>query len=408
MKSLKPFTEIAPGVVEVREGGGVMSVFGLPFLAAGVFFTLLGIQAVPVQNADEIPWWGWPIVIILGLAATVVGGVLVLGRTRTRLDIGRGTILKQWRLLSHVRSEERRLREFDEVCLRFTEGDSDSVDCYPVVLRAGIGGKDLELYNSADYGEARERAAFLASFLHLPLRDASTEHAELWQPGAVQAVLSEPALPAYRPPVMRSQVEERGDTSVITIPEPGFRASMLLEILIPLGIVAYVFHRLLDFFQRTHTPEQVQYIFLGFLVMIFGVLPSLNFAHRLLRALRGHTRVIASREGMTIETRGALFTRSTKITAKDILGLDFSTSTGSFAAARQEALRQMQQRAPGRSQPPFASGALPAWVERLARLAKSKGVTIKTLAGRFSFAAGLPDDEVCYLHSIVKRSLGPS
>jgi hypothetical protein len=38
-------------------------------------------------------------------------------------------------------------------------------------------------------------------------------------------------------------------------------------------------------------------------------------------------------------------------------------------------------------------------------MAKSKGVVVKARGGMFTFAAGLPDEEVCYLHSVVKSAL---
>src|SRR5512147_2279197 len=133
MLSLKPFQEVAPGVLEVREGGGFISVFGLPFLAAGIFVTLIGTGVLRVQNAAELPWWAWPLLLFMGLAFAAAGGALVFGRSWTRLDTSRHRILKQWGLLVPSRTEETDLRDFDEVCLRFHAGDSDSVDRYPVL-----------------------------------------------------------------------------------------------------------------------------------------------------------------------------------------------------------------------------------------------------------------------------------
>ena len=413
MLSLKPFQEVAPGVLEAREGGGLACVFGLPFLAAGLFVTLIGTGVLRVQNAAELPWWAWPLLLFMGLAFVAVGSALVLGRSWTRLDTSRRRILKQWGLVAPMRTEETDLRDFNEVCLRFHAGDSDSVDRYPVLLRAARGGSDLEIYSSTNYGEARERAVFLARFLKLPLTDTSTEHPELLHAVPGQEALrptfatAESAPQAFRPQFMRSQVEESGESAQITIPGPGFRLAMLLGLVIPFGILAYATTGLIPFFRRTHTPEPVQHAFLGFLLFVFGVLPLLSFAHKVLTALRGHTRMIISPEGLTIENRGALFTRRTRIPAAEILGLDYSTSGGLLARARSEAERRLQQG----SVQPWQMGArpdsLPSWVEKLARLAKSKGITVKSKAGLLNFAAGLPDDEVGYLYTIVKRALDP-
>jgi hypothetical protein len=182
---------------------------------------------------------------------------------------------------------------------------------------------------------------------------------------------------------------------------------MLLGVIVPICILAYVASGLLPFFRRTHTPEPVQYVFLGFLVFMLGVMPMLSFLSALLRSLRSHTRIIASREGLMIENRGALFTRRTRIPAGDILGVDYSTAGGMLAAARSEAELRCQQGS-ARPWPEGARpGSSPKWLEMLARLAKSKGVTVKSKTGLFSFAAGMPDDEVCYLYTVVQRSLGP-
>ena len=412
MLSLKPFQEVAPGVLEVREGGGFISIFGLPFLAAGIFVTLIGTGVVRVQNAAEVPWWAWPIILIMGLAFVAVGSALVFGRTRTRLDTGRGKVQKQWGLLMLLKTQETTLQDFAWVCLRHQPGDSDSAERFPVVLKAGQGGKDLALYSSLNYGEARQRAEFLARFLKLPLRDTSTQHVEVLQPDVRQGVLqpaltsAEPAPQAFPPQTMRSQVEERGDSAQITIPGPGFKVSMLVGVIVPICILAYVASGLLPFFRRTHTPEPVQYVFLGFLVFMLGVMPTLSFLSALLRSLRSHTRIIASREGLTIENRGALFTRRTRIPAGDILGVDYSTAGGMLAAARSEAELRCQQGSARLWQEGARPGSIPKWLEMLARLAKSKGVTVKSKAGLFSFAAGMPDDEVCYLYTVVQRALG--
>jgi hypothetical protein len=53
----RPFRQPAPDRVEIREGGGCLSIFGLPFLAAGVFTALIGLQIIPVSNKDEVPAW---------------------------------------------------------------------------------------------------------------------------------------------------------------------------------------------------------------------------------------------------------------------------------------------------------------------------------------------------------------
>lgn len=407
MQTPKCCRQIAAGTLEFREGGGCLSVFGFPFLAAGVFVTLLGLGVVRPENADEIPWWGWPVLVLMGLSFVAAGGGLVFGRSWTRLERENRRVLKQWGLLRPMKTEEHRLVHFQEVKLGFIAGDSDSVDSYPVSL-SGSGCNDLLLRSFVDYGEARECAEFLAEFLKFPFKDAATEDPQLLFVDGEQSAQEGAFEPqAFRPKVMQSKLEETGDVAQITIRKAGFRFTMLLGMAIPLGILAWLVCGLLPFFQKTETPRAVQFQFvcIGSLVLVLGFVPLL--VRRLLLGLRGYTRVTASPEGLRLEERGAIFTNRKTIPASEILALDYSTAGGRVAAARAEAQQRSLQRLrrSGSSKP--SPVVLLAWVERLARFAKPQGVTVKTRRGLYSFGAGLPDDEVHYLYAVVKRALKP-
>jgi hypothetical protein len=146
-------------------------------------------------------------------------------------------------------------------------------------------------------------------------------------------------------------------------------------------------------------------VFIGFLVFALGVVPFLNFARGVLVGLRGYTRVTASPEGLRIEESGAVLTHRKMIAASEIVGQSFSTASRRLATARAEA----QQRSLGRLRRPGGAEAapveLPAWVEKLVRFAKSQDVTVKSRRGLYTFAPGLPDDEVQYLCAVLKRAL---
>jgi hypothetical protein len=49
------YRQIASDVLQLQEGGGCLSLFGVPFLSAGIFVTLMGIRIIPMQNAADIP-----------------------------------------------------------------------------------------------------------------------------------------------------------------------------------------------------------------------------------------------------------------------------------------------------------------------------------------------------------------
>jgi hypothetical protein len=407
-----PFRQVAPDQLQVREGGGCLSLFGLPFLAAGILVTLIGARVVPVQNARQVSPSAWPLILLMGLVFVAVGGGLVLGRRWTSLDAGRGVIRKQWGLLVPLRGEEYPLHDYEAVLLRFDAGDSDTADRYPVLLRARAGGADLPLSSTTQYGESRGQAAAVAKLLAFPLVDASTHHESVTRADRVDATLQDRLRTgddrheeAIRPLRMQSQVRESGRAVEIVIPGPGFRRRTLISFAISIGLLAYVAPDLLRFFRQTSTPEAVQFVFFGVAVLLFLVIPLVSVINAAAMAMRGRTLVTASAEGITIEERGAWRSKTTRIPAADILGLDFDMAEAALTSAWREADRLLSQA--GRTLPsPRWGGAEPRWLSRVRRLVRSKGVIVKSRRGLIPFGAGLPDEEVRYLRALVGRALG--
>ena len=403
-----PFKQSTPNRIEIREGGGCLSIFGIPFLAAGIFTALVGAQVIPVSNRNEVPDWAWPLIFLMGLAFIAVGGSLVFGRRWTILDTGRGVIVKQAGLLVPLRKEQFTLSDYDCVRLRFEEGDSDTADRYPVIVQGKGSRPNLTLASPTDYAAARDEAYYIASFLNLPLVDATTDHEVVVVSGRAAGSYSgrmqssaHPGDRAARPAFMRSQVEQSRGKVRIVIPAPGFKPSLLLGFILPAGVLGYVIPHLLEFFERTHTPEYVQVFFVGFMVLCFGVLPAIGTLNGIIRSIRGRTTVDASADGITIEEQSAWRKRVTVIPAGEIFGLDYSaaeTAIRSITRSAQERYYRGRPSGTATSITPGGSG----W---LRRLAKSKGVVVKCKKGIVAFGAGLPDDEVRYLYTLIKRGL---
>jgi hypothetical protein len=394
--------QVAPDRLEIKEGGGCLALFGAPFLAAGIFVTLIAVRIVPMQDTAGTSAWASLLILLAGLAFVAVGGGLVLGRRWTILDAGRGTILKQWGLLVPMRGETHSLADYDAVTVRFEAGDSDSADRYPVLLRAKGGGADLALQSATQYGESREAAAVIAKFLRLPLVDAATTHESV-----LAAELADAPFPeqppgadlrgdAPRPLRMQSQVQESSRTLEIILPGPGFQWRKVVGPAISVGVLSYLSPQLLRFFRQTHTPEAVQTATLGFAVFLFVVIPLVGIINAARLASRGRTLVTASPEGIVIEERGAWRASSNRLPAAEILGLDYGTAEDAFTSARQSAEQRLLAR----------RGVAPRWLAVTRRLVASKGITVKSRKGLFTFGAGLPDDEVRYLHALVVRALG--
>ena len=405
-----PFKLVTPERLQIREGGGCMSVFGIPFFAAGVFLFLSLIGIVPVSNADELPTLAWPLLVLMAIAFTAVGGGLVFGRTWTTVDRVQREVVKQMGLIVPLHQRTIPLDGYTAVRLGFVEGDSDTSDKFPVALK-GSTGPDLVLWNATVYEQARECAGALGELLHLEIEDATTDHAVRLPAGQIDRPLRERLRTASglysdvsRPRDARSQVTRAGDTITIEIPLPRTHWLWLAAGLIPLAVLAFLVPAFARFFRQSQTPDPVGWIFLGFLTLFFGILPTLTAFNAFMRSRRGATIVEISKQGVRIRQRGAWTTRTTaSLAASDILDVDYTSRESAVASATRAAEQKIMQ-----SYPEHAGTASPR-VERLVaaltRFVTNKGLTFKTRKGLTTVGQGLGDDEVRYLHSLIRRAL---
>jgi hypothetical protein len=165
---------------------------------------------------------------------------------------------------------------------------------------------------------------------------------------------------------------------------------MLIPVAVPLVMVG----PLARFFRQSQTPDPVAWIFLGFLILMFGILPASAAINAFLRSRLGRTIVTISSEGIRIEEKGVWRTRTiASHAASEILDVDYSASRSMIAS----------------SQSSSGSSAVGTRTDRvlaaLSKLARGRAVTIKSRQGLTTFGHGLEDEEIRYLHSIVWRAL---
>ncbi|HEY7287151.1 MAG TPA: hypothetical protein VH497_16995 [Vicinamibacterales bacterium] len=398
------------GRLQIREGGGGIAVFGLPFLAAGILATLGAVGIVPVSGSGGASALARPLLGLLGAVFTAVGGTLVFGRKWTTLDpIGR-RIVRQWGALVPLREEAAALDDFSSVTIGFVRGDSDTVDKFPVALK-NRAGADVKLFNATAYAEARAVAVQIAQHLHLDLEDATTDHPthqafdqldRSFQSRAQRAGIAEPGV--EQPSNARSTVTRDADQLLIVIPAPRPGPIERIAAFAPLVVPTFFGPMLVSFVGRTRTADIAGRIFLGVFVFGFIAMPVITCVNALVRSRRGRTIVAASREGILVQRRGAWRTRTVaSIQAADIVDIDYSTRDSAAASARHAAVQQALQ-----THGQAAANLSPRtqWlVSALAGLARSGGVTIKSSQGLTTFGEGLDDDEVRYLHAMVRRAV---
>lgn len=406
---LRSFHQIAPGRLEVREGGGCLAIFGLPFLAAGIFMMLICAGVVRLQGGESAPWFMMPVLLFMGLAFTLVGGTLVFGRSWTTLSSGDRTVVMQMGLLAPMSTKTHRVDDYNGVMVEFIRGDSDSADQYPVSLRAR-GGQNLRLFSSNNYAVARERATAIAALFDFEIEDSSTGRPI--RLSAAQANLSfqhrqriehQRDEIIVRPASMRSDVSDSNGVITIVIPAVRVHPALYLFFLIPIAVPVVLFEPFVRFFQQSQTPDVVAWIFLGFLVTLFGVLPAHTALNAFLKSRRGRTTITASTAGVRIEERRVWRTRTlASLAAADILDVDHPSDP--MLVSSRDTAAEVQARRPSMASPPVGAGTERA-LRLLRRLSKTGGVVIKTRQGLTTFAEGLDDREVRYLHYVVRRAL---
>ncbi len=316
----QPFRHVGPDRIQIRQGGGVLGIFGLPFFAAGVFMLLIMSGLIEMKNSDSVSLPGQLGLLFMGLVFTAVGGALSFGRGWTTIDSTRREVIKQYGLMVPMYTDARRIDEFNTVILGFVRGDSDSADTFPVTLRSSAG-VDLKLDSSTQYGDARGYAAAVAALLRLDFEDATTDHPvrvpsgqadiPLQQRLQMDGLQNEPA----RPPDARSEVTREADGVRITIPNPRAHPFAIALTLIPVVISAVFVSPLFRFFRQTRTPDPVGWAFIGFVMLFFGVLPAMTALNGYLRSRRGRTIVTVSSRGIDIRERGAWRTRAGELAA---------------------------------------------------------------------------------------------
>jgi len=405
------FRHIGPDRIQIRQGGGVLGIFGLPFFAAGVFMLLVMAGIIELKNSDSMSLPGQLGLLFMGLVFTAVGGTLSFGRAWTTVDSTRRELITQYGLMVPMYTSTRRIDGFTTVVLGFVRGDSDSADTFPVTLRSSAG-QDLKLDGSTQFGEARSYATAVAALLRLDFEDATTDHPvrraagqpdmSLQQRLQMDGLQNEPA----RPPDARSEVTREMDGVRITIPNPRAHPVAIALTLIPVVISAVFVSPLFRFFRQTRTPDPVGWAFIGFVMLFFGVLPAMTAVNGYLRSRRGRTIVTVSPRGIEIRERGAWKTGPAKsLPAVEILDIDYSTSESVTMAARLNA----EQRVRASSGMNFTATEIGPRTQRLlttlSRYARGHGITIKTHQGLTTFGQGLTDEETCYVHALTRRTL---
>ena len=408
----RSFDEVGPDRLVIREGGGCLSVFGLPFLCAGMFMSLAALGIVPMSNSSGLPAYASPVLVLMGLVFTAVGGTLVFGRAWTTVDATRRQVVKEWGLVWPMHRVTHASDGSTAVTIGFESGDSDSSDQYPIFLRSGSG-PSVKLASFTDYATSRSCAAAVARHLRLDFEDNTTDHAHRMPAGHAELSLQHrvrlegPREEAVERPVgARSTVGYESNGVRISIPNTRPHPVALAFMLLPIALPLFLVGPLSRFFRQTSTPDPLGWMFLGFLIFGFGILPATSAVNAWLRSRFGSTLVIVSGDSIVVQERGLWRTKvRATIAAADIIDIDFSTRESAIASARLAAEQRVRESERLASSSTTIGPRTERLIGLLSRLTKGRGVTVKTRQGLTTFGDGLADDEVKYLHEVVRREL---
>jgi hypothetical protein len=402
------FEHVAPERLQFREGGGVLSIFGAPFLLAGVFLLLSAIGVAAVERDDDLGAWTQPLLGVMGVVFTGVGGTLVFGRAWTILDVAERAAIKSYGLLVPFREHPRRLDDFTRVTIGFEAGDSDSSETFPVALKARSG-PDFVLCRPTSYDDARTCAAAAATHLGFALEDASGDHAATIEPADVERPLQQrttrgTSLEAPPPPANpRSEVHQETSGARIVIPTPRTSTLGLILLAAPLVVPIVAGPTLWRFFQQTNTPGPIGVAFIGMLTLLFGVLPAVTMLNGFLRSRHGHTQIRVSRDGITVHERRAWRTHTlATLAAGDIFDVDYGTRDTGVAVTRRAVEQKLSEAG---HDPGSLSPRMERFMAAAARWGKGRGVIVKARGGLTAFGEDLDDDEIRYLHAVVRQAL---
>ncbi len=397
-----------PDVLETRNGGGCLAIFGIPFLLAGLFVMQIPLGLIPVENADALPWY---FLLPFGAIFAVVGAGLVFGRSGIILDRRRKLIIRWRGLMIPMKQEEQYLDHVKQVSIHKDTGDSDSGDSYPVRLE-GDNMKAVDIISPMNYPEARRAAEELAKFLSRPMADFSTGTKIVRDPDKLDESLRERAkrlkedtshLP--NPPWnMRTRIQETADGLILEIPGPGITRSHWIQFSLVLAFIGFVFYFFMGFF-KLPGPALIRYFFLGFFLIFFILGPLWTFLRHLHREARRSTLITVTPALLRVEERAGGKSTVTEIPADALEELDLPPSQGRGGSISwPNRLPQYDLPETGIARLPDGR-PMPRILFSLMKLVKSPGITARSDTAGVQFGAGLPEEELHYLHALMKKTL---
>jgi hypothetical protein len=396
-----------PDLLVFRSGGGLLALFGLPFLLAGLFVIALTLGLVSIEGGAPPLAFGLP----FGGIFAAVGAGVVFGRAGATIDRRRQSLVKWWGLLGLARRSEYFLPDFSEVALRkeVRKGNNSSYTVYPVCLRSEARQDSVTLEEPRDYGAARDLAERVAKLVDKPLADSSSGATVVRQADSLDLSLRDAAWGSGEqievpdpPPQMRSKVAIDGSRVSIEIPATGIQGAHKLVMGALLGFMVFEALFLIPIGARSGSFSGADLpLFLAFAAMMF-VVPAIAIGCLVLSSARKRVSVSASSSGLRVEERAPFLSSVTQIPGHELEELGFSD-----VAAQLSSTREAQAAVPIRGVESGAKQvAIPSMLRSTLHLfGRGSRITARSDRDSVSFGVGLSRAEAEYLVALMRKAL---
>ena len=405
-----PFFYRDAGTLELRSGGGCLSIFGLPFLLAGLFVMQIPLGLIPMEGSPgPLPS---VFVVLFGSVFAAVGAGLVFGRSGIILDRARGRITQWYGLLVPMKRTEYLLDAIRQVEMDFSRGDSDSAATWPVKLSGEGIVKPIAVIQPMSFAEARQVAEELSRFLRKPLVDSSTgervtrdpEHLDESYRDRVRRTGEAVAVVPPEPPGMRSRVERTGEGFILHIPGPPMSALHYLPVLFPLAFAGAVAWFFLPAILTLPMPDFIRYVFLGFIGLFFIAGPVVSALLNVLRLKNQFERITVTKAFLRVEALKQGKRTTLEIPVDELEDLVAPTTRALMDTLEVPGMKKVHMGNTGTPRMPDGR-PVPRFLLSLMKMAGSRGVTARSDKAVVEFAGGLDEAEVVYLFALIRKTI---
>ena len=405
-----PFIYKDQATLEIRSGGGCISIFGLPFLLAGLFIMQIPLGIIPMEDSPrELPSI---IIVLFGSIFAAVGTCLVFGRSGIIIDRGRGRVLQWYGLLVPMKRTEYMLDSIRQVEMSFSSGDSDSAATWPVKLSGEEIAKPISVLQPTNFAEARQLAEELSRFLRKPLVDSSTgesvtrdpEHLDESYRDRVRRTGEAVSVLPPEPSTMRSRVERTGDVVIVHISGQAKSGIYYIPVFFSLVFAVIVVWFFLLPIIKIPMPDFIRYVFLSFIGLFFIAGPIISALLRVFRLKKEFERITITKDILRVEGLKQGKRATTEIPVSELEDLVAPTLRGVMNNTETSGMKKVSLGDTGNPRMPDGR-PMPSFMLSLIKMVGSKGIIARSDKVVVEFVSGLDKAEIAWIFAFIRKTI---